>query len=69
MCAHKVCILPSVPAGVDMTLAYGASEEALAAVTAGGSVVFPGGFVSADGTVTADPVCTDLQARLCRHAV
>lgn len=46
----------SVPAGVHMALAYGASEEAFTAVTAGGSIVFPCGFVSTDGTVTADPV-------------
>lgn len=39
-----------------MALAYGASEEALTAVAAGGPVVFPRSFVSTDGTVTADRV-------------
>lgn len=58
----------SVPASVDVVLAYGASEEAFTAVTAGGSIMFPCGFVSTDCTVTADPVCTR-QARLCWHAV
>ncbi len=48
----------AVPAGVDVALAYGASEEAFAAVAAEGSIVFPCGFVSTDGTVTADPVWT-----------
>lgn len=48
--------LLSVPARVDMALAYGASEEAFTAITAGGSIVFPRGFVSTDGTVAADPV-------------
>lgn len=66
VCSHCMFLLP---AGVDVVLAYGASEEAFTAVTAGGSVVFPCGFVSTDGTVTADPVRTDRQARLCRHAV
>lgn len=51
-----------------MVLAYGAPEEAFAAVTAGGAIVFPGGFVPADGTVAADPIGTR-QARLCWHAV
>lgn len=59
-------LLLSVPAGVDMALAYGAPEEAFTAITAGGSIVFPCGFVSTDGTITA--VWTG-QARLCRHAV
>lgn len=64
-----MCVfLLSVPAGVDMALAYGASEEAFTAITAGGSIVFPCGFVATDGTVTTDPVCTR-QAHLCRHAV
>lgn len=57
MCSLSMFLL-SVPAGVDMAFAYGASEEAFAAIAAGGSVVFPCGFVSADGTVTADPVWT-----------
>lgn len=65
MCSHSMFY---VPAGVYMALAYGASEEAFTAVTAGGSIVFPCGFVSTDGTVAADPVWTG-QARLCRHAV
>ena len=65
MCSHSICLL-SVPAGVDVALAYGASEEALTSVTAGGSVVFPRGFVSTDGTVTAHPVW---QVGLSRHAV
>lgn len=51
-----------------MALAYGTSEEAFTAITAGGSIVFPSGFVSTDGAVTANPVWTG-QARLCRHAV
>lgn len=51
--------LLSVPAGVHMALAYGASEEALTAVAAGGSIVFSGGLVSTDGTITADSVWTD----------
>lgn len=50
-----------------MILAYGASEEALTAVTAGGSVVFARGLVAADGTVGTDPVWTG-KARLGRHA-
>ena len=58
----------SVPAGVNVALAYGASEETFAAVTAGGSVVFPCGFVSADGTVSTDSVWTG-QVLLCRHVV
>lgn len=58
LCVLTQYALVSVPAGVDVALAYGASEETFTAVTAGGSVVFPCGFVSADGTVTADPVCT-----------
>lgn len=58
---------PSVPAGVDVILAYGAPEEALAAVTAGGSVVFSRGLVAADGTVGTDPVWTG-KTLLGRHA-
>lgn len=66
MAAHP-CVV-SVPARVDVALANGAPEEALAAVTAGGSVVFPCGLVPADGTVGGDPVWTG-QAGLRRHAV
>lgn len=58
----------SVPAGVDVTLAYGAPEEALAAVAAGRSVVFARGLVAADGAVGAETVWTR-EARLGRHAV
>ena len=61
-------VILSVPAGVDMVLAYGAPEEAFAAVAAGGTVVFPGGFVPADGTVAVDPIGTR-QAWLCWHVV
>lgn len=50
-----------------MILAYGAPEEALTAVTTGGSVVFARGLVAADGTVGTDPVWTG-KARLGRHA-
>lgn len=57
-----------VPAGVDVAFANGAPEEALAAVAAGGSVVFPCGLVPADGTVGGDPVWP-VQAGLRRHAV
>lgn len=60
--------LLSVPAGVDMALAYGASEEAFTAITAGGSIMFPCGFVATDCTVAADPVWTR-QALLRWHAV
>lgn len=45
-----------VPARVHVALANAASEEALAPVTAGRSVVLPGGSVPAYGTQTADPV-------------
>lgn len=45
-----------VPAGIDMTLAYAASEEALAPVTAGGSIVLACRSVPADGTQTVDAV-------------
>lgn len=51
-----------------MVLAYRASEEAFAAIAAGGSVVFPCGLVPTDGTVGGDPVWTG-QAGLRRHAV
>lgn len=57
-----------LPAGVDVALAYGASEEAFTAVTARGSVVFPCGFVSTDGAVAVEPIWTR-QAWLRRHAV
>lgn len=57
-----------VPAGVDVTLAYGAPEEALAAIAAGRSIVFACGLVAANGAVGADPVWTR-EARLGRHAV
>lgn len=50
-----------------MILAYGAPEEALTAVTAGGSVVFARGLVAADGAVGTDPVRTG-KTRLGRHA-
>lgn len=60
--------LQTVPAGIDVALAYRASEEAFAAITAGGSIVFPCGFISTDCTVTNDPIWTR-QAWLCRHAV
>lgn len=58
MSSHSLFLLLPVPAGVDVVFAYGASEEAFAAVTAKGAIVFPCGFVSADGTVTADPIWT-----------
>lgn len=74
-CIHTLCIsclhsvsLQTVPAGIDVALAYRASEEAFAAITAGGSIVFPCGFISTDCTVTNDPIWTR-QAWLCRHAV
>lgn len=66
MGAHPCMV--SVPAGIDVALANGAPEEALAAITAGGSVVFPCGLVPADGTVGGDPVWAR-QAGLRRHAV
>lgn len=57
-----------VPAGVDVTLAYGAPEEALAAIAAGRSVVFACGLVATNGAVGADPVWTR-EARLSRHVL
>lgn len=66
-CLHSVS-LQTLPAGIDVALAYWASEEAFAAITAGGSIVFPCGFISTDRTVTNDPIWTR-QAWLCRHAV
>lgn len=54
--SHSVSL--SVPAGVDVTFAYGASEEAFAAITARSSIVFPCGLVSTDRTVAADPIWT-----------
>lgn len=57
-----------VPAGVDVTLAYGAPEEALAAIAAGRSVVFACGLVATNGAVGADPVWARV-ARLGRHVV
>lgn len=45
-----------VPAGVHVTLAYAAPEEALAAVAAGRSVVLPGRPVPTYGTQTVDAV-------------
>lgn len=56
-----------LPAGVDVTFAYGASKEAFTAITAGGPVVFPSGFVSTDRTVAAHSFWTN-QAWLCGHA-
>lgn len=38
-----------LPARVDVVLADAPPEEALAAIAAGRAVVFPGGFVCADG--------------------
>lgn len=45
-----------VPARIHVALADAASEEALAPVTAGRSVVLPGGSVPTYGTQTVDPV-------------
>lgn len=58
----------SVPACIDVALAYGASEEAFAAVAAGRAVVLPRGLVPTDGAVGGDPVWAG-QAGLRRHAV
>lgn len=55
---HNANVIIGVPASVDVALAYGAPKEAFAAVTAGGAVVFPCGFVAADGTVTVGPIRT-----------
>lgn len=51
-----------------MTLAYGAPEEALAAVAAGRPIVFACGLVATNGAVCVDPIWTR-EARLGRHAV
>lgn len=45
-----------VPARIHVALANAASEEALAPVTAGRSVVLPRGSVPTYGTQTVDPV-------------
>ena len=52
----RVCL----PARVHVALAYGASEEALAAVTAGCPVVLPGRLVPTD-----DPLSLSLSPSMC----
>lgn len=58
----------SVPACIDVALAYRASKEAFAAITAGGSIVLPCGLVPTDGAVGGDPIWTG-QAGFRWHAV
>ena len=52
-----------------MAFAYAPSEEALAAIAAGGSVVLASGFVPADGTVGGHAVVPLAHVGLCRHDV